>query len=174
MPKILFDAKERIIESAKSELFSNGGTQLSMRSVAEKAGVAVGTLYHYFVDKISLIATIILTDWEHSYKQAEEKIKGCASIDELIDLLYKLVDDFSDEHQEIFNNYKDESFASYYLKLHPSLVGQITSLWQKGLEHLYIKEKEETSILVPEIILIATREKRIKAEALKSMIKKII
>lgn len=174
MPKVLRNAKTRILEAAKSELSENDFAALSMRSVAEKAGVAVGTLYHYFADKLSLVAALVCNDWETSYRKAEEEVSHCRSIDELVDSLYKLMIGFSLDHKHIFENYKDKSFPAYYLKLRPLLIDQMTSLWKKGLVSLNMKSTEEASIIVPEIILIAAREKRISEEVLISMIQKII
>ncbi len=174
MPKLLLEPKKRILEAAKMELYGCAPAQFSMRVIAKRAGVAVGTLYHYFADKLSLIGALILSDWESSYRKAEEKANSCRTLDELIATIYDLVVDFSDEHKQIFDNYKDPSFPSYYLKLRPILLSQISSLWQKGLISLNIESNEESFFFVPEIILIASKEEKISKEALIKTIKKIL
>ncbi len=48
-----------ILEAAESVLAEQGVASASMASIAQRAGVSVGTLYNYFKDKDQLLATIL-------------------------------------------------------------------------------------------------------------------
>ena len=46
--------KEKILRAAKQEFFNNGFLNANVRTIAEKAGVTTGALYHLFKNKDSL------------------------------------------------------------------------------------------------------------------------
>lgn len=48
-----------ILEAAEAVLAEQGFAAASMASIAQRAGVSVGTLYNYFKDKDQLLATIL-------------------------------------------------------------------------------------------------------------------
>jgi AcrR family transcriptional regulator len=48
-----------ILDAAETVLAEQGIASASMASIAQKAGVSVGTLYNYFKDKDQLLATIL-------------------------------------------------------------------------------------------------------------------
>jgi TetR/AcrR family transcriptional regulator, cholesterol catabolism regulator len=57
--------RERIIRAAAA-LASRGGIDaVQMRAVAERAGVALGTLYRYFPSKMDLVAAVISEELGH-------------------------------------------------------------------------------------------------------------
>jgi AcrR family transcriptional regulator len=58
--------RRRIIDVATQLLESTDYEQVQMRVVAEKANVALGTLYRYFVSKEQLYAAVLL-EWSASY-----------------------------------------------------------------------------------------------------------
>jgi len=53
MPKILENVEEKIIEEAEGILLNEGYSALSLRKLAKKSHIAVGTIYNYFKDKNS-------------------------------------------------------------------------------------------------------------------------
>ena len=48
MPKIIDEAREKILSAAKHTLLGQGYSVLSLRGVARQCGIAVGTIYNYF------------------------------------------------------------------------------------------------------------------------------
>ena len=72
MPKIIDHAEKAILQAAREELKENPQS-FSMRQIASKANIAVGTIYHYFLDKVDLIAAILLEDWKRRYSEAESR-----------------------------------------------------------------------------------------------------
>ena len=52
----------------------------SMRQIASKANIAVGTIYHYFPGKVDLIAAILLEDWKRRYFEAQKQVLLSSSL----------------------------------------------------------------------------------------------
>ncbi|MBQ3897679.1 MAG: helix-turn-helix transcriptional regulator, partial [Clostridia bacterium] len=65
MPKIIANLEDTIIEQANIQLFEKGYSDMTMRSVAEACGIAVGTVYNYYKSKDMMVAKIMLRDWNH-------------------------------------------------------------------------------------------------------------
>src|SRR5690606_5265240 len=56
--------RKRIIQAAAA-LASRGGVEaMQMRTVAERAGVALGTLYRYFPSKMDLVVAVVSEEFE--------------------------------------------------------------------------------------------------------------
>lgn len=82
------DRRRRVLLVA-IELASEGGYDgVQMREVAERAGVALGTVYHYFSSKDHLLAQA-LTEWlsvlEHSV--ARHPPEGATTLERVLDIL---------------------------------------------------------------------------------------
>lgn len=58
MPKIINDPTNKILAAAVEIRKKVGEENLSMRQVAKKAGVSVGTIYNYYANKEELFAAI--------------------------------------------------------------------------------------------------------------------
>lgn len=56
MPKILENIRELLLQEAKRQVFENGYSSLTIRSVAGACGIGVGTVYNYFESKDALVA----------------------------------------------------------------------------------------------------------------------
>src|SRR5690554_1471343 len=65
MPKIINNLEERIYKSAFTLFVQKGYKKVSMKSVAEETGVAVGTLYNYYANKEELFLSVL----KHRIKQ---------------------------------------------------------------------------------------------------------
>jgi len=60
-------ARDRILEALATEIATNGLLELSISSVAERAGVSQRTIYNYFETKEALVAA--LTDWSEQWME---------------------------------------------------------------------------------------------------------
>ena len=63
MPKIIDEARARILSTARRKLFAEGYSGLTLRGVAGECSIAVGTIYNYFKDKDTLVASVMMEDW---------------------------------------------------------------------------------------------------------------
>ncbi|OMF86752.1 TetR/AcrR family transcriptional regulator [Paenibacillus sp. FSL R7-0273] len=73
--------KHTAILDAAYELFGSGGFyETKMSEVAEKAGIAKGTVYLYFKSKEELFLAVTRRDCEGFLEQLEQKLKHCSSL----------------------------------------------------------------------------------------------
>lgn len=63
MPKKIIALREKLLSYAREVLLEKKCAGLTIRSVAQACGVAVGTVYNYFTSKEDLIESVVLEDW---------------------------------------------------------------------------------------------------------------
>ena len=173
MPKIIENAKEIIFQACKEELVNNPSS-FSMRKVAKKTHMAVGTLYRYYPDKMNLIAEVLLEDWNEVYKETEEEMKAIKDFQEILFLVQDLLCQFKKKYEPLFSlNKKDEGIRDFF-RLHLILVQQLKKLFQLGLENLSMPKNEQRDEMIVEMILLQIRNPNISVENLNHMIAKLI
>ena len=103
MPKILENVRENIIIEGRNLLLSKTYKELSIREIAKKCKIAVGTFYNYFPNKEELAVEIFRDDWKkiailvEDLKQTEEPFK------EKINKIYIAVEGFLSSYLSIFH-----------------------------------------------------------------------
>lgn len=73
MPKKIDQPKETIIKIAKEILENEGYSELSIRNLAKRSGVSIGTIYNYFQDK-KVLDMVLMTEFWTEYEYKVEKI----------------------------------------------------------------------------------------------------
>ncbi len=96
MPKIIADPTTKIINASFDVLKKYGEERFSMRLVAKKANISVGTIYNYYPDKECLLKAIdekqgeILVKELSSYRNKGKELKKV--IEELYDKTYRALE----------------------------------------------------------------------------------
>lgn len=71
MPKIIKDV-EKTIRNCALELFVEFSyTNVDMKMISKKSGVAVGTLYNYYENKKQLYISILKESWENTFNKLD-------------------------------------------------------------------------------------------------------
>jgi AcrR family transcriptional regulator len=65
-------SRQAILAQGRKLVMENGISAISMRSVAQACGVAVGTIYNYFPSKTELIAGTVESVWNDIFRTTEE------------------------------------------------------------------------------------------------------
>jgi AcrR family transcriptional regulator len=73
------DTKRRILEAARLAIDARGHTRVTMREVAQKAGVSVSVVAHHFIDKDGLVGACIDIAYEELRSMATEMLTLLAS-----------------------------------------------------------------------------------------------
>jgi len=86
------ERRERIIEAGLALLRNQDHTQIQMRDVAERADVALGTVYRYFQSKDHLFAEV-LASWARRLRTNVERhpLRGDTNVARLTDVLHRSV-----------------------------------------------------------------------------------
>lgn len=145
MPKIIENLPQRLIEEAKRQIEENGYGAMTIRSVAQKCGVGVGTVYNYYASKDDLLASYLLADWN----QCVFAINAVSTYSDTPTPVAKCIHDqlfhYAQRHQSIF---RDEaaasafagSFSRYHAMLRKQLAAPLRKFCQNDFDSEFIAE----------------------------------
>jgi len=88
VPKIIDNIEQKIYENALSLFAAKGYNQVSMKNVAEASGIAVGTLYNYYSNKLDLFLSVFKEHINQVYLKLNELIEKDRDPGECIVVLY--------------------------------------------------------------------------------------
>ncbi|MBR3310206.1 MAG: TetR/AcrR family transcriptional regulator [Solobacterium sp.] len=74
MPKLIDQAKNKILDSAERILREEGYRDLTIRKVAADCSIAIGTIYNYFPNKKDLVDSILRREWERLLVEIEKLV----------------------------------------------------------------------------------------------------
>ncbi len=130
------ESHRRILEAAKEVFFRDGFTAANLDEVAEKAGVAKGTLYRYFDNKAELYVAIL----SHNGRIFEEKLRGVLSpslppMEKLRRASHFYFRHYVEnpDYFQIFWAIENQAVIG---ELPESLVDEVTALWDRNLQLL--------------------------------------
>lgn len=72
MPKIIKDIEETIMNSALDLFGELGYDGVDMKMIAQKSGIAVGTLYNYYANKKDLFLNVFEESWHKTFQRLDE------------------------------------------------------------------------------------------------------
>lgn len=84
MPKIIKDLEFKINQATLNLLENNSYQTLSMKLIAKKAGIAVGTLYNYYNNKEELFLAVFKKSWQKTFFQLNQILTNNSSQTELL------------------------------------------------------------------------------------------
>lgn len=71
MPKIIKDVEDTIRNCAKELFVELNYTNVDMKMISKKSGVAVGTLYNYYENKKQLYLSILKESWQNTFNKLD-------------------------------------------------------------------------------------------------------
>ena len=129
MPKLIKNAKETILREAKNLVLTEGISNLNMRAIAERSGVAAGTLYNYFPSKEHLIASIMLEDWHIILDGAREKLRSAKSAIEGCEIIFSAIQSFANQYRSTWQSALSRTeYSGLRTKYHKMLIDQLCDL----------------------------------------------
>ncbi len=142
MPKIIEGLEGKILFSAREIIENEGYDALSMKELAKRNDIAVGTIYNYYPDKNSLLIALVVDDWLALEKSIEDRISALNSFEEGIHLLYLSFMAFSAEHQILFTHFSTNGNSAYY-ESYRSFVNEGAKILEKLAEHFGVHYGED-------------------------------
>ncbi|RKY95393.1 MAG: hypothetical protein DRQ06_03760 [Candidatus Hydrothermota bacterium] len=139
-----------IILKAAKELFAERGYySTTVDDVAERAGVAKGSIYTYFNSKYELFVTALLQDFEEIVRKIDEKV---GNIDRIEERIFRGVDIYLDyfegnlfffkslflERRVLVKESQGEAEDGFW-KLYQRFTDQLASAFQIGIDRGEIK-----------------------------------
>lgn len=102
MPKILQNPRETMLKEGYKLLEDKGYKNFSMRELANRCDIGLGTLYNYFENKMSLVREIFNDTWMQIIKDLKTVNEKNISFEEKIKLIYLGLEKFLTYHKEVF------------------------------------------------------------------------
>jgi AcrR family transcriptional regulator len=160
MPKLIENAKELILETSEKLLFEVGYKGFNIREVANRCGIATGTIFNYFASKEMLIASIIANDWADYLENIKRECSLASDITSGVSDIYKGIEAFSNKYESIWMGYSGDiigRFGEYHLTLR----GQIADILNKMLLRFGKKLDKSVVNIFAETVLASAVQKDI-------------
>lgn len=126
-------SRRRILESAREVFFRDGFMPANLDEVAEKAGVAKGTLYRYFDSKADLYVAVLADNGKVFAERMQEVAASGGSAVETLQKLSRFYLDHWLSHQHYFQIFWAIDNQSVIGELPPEVVDEVSRLWEQSL-----------------------------------------
>ncbi|MCW7494281.1 TetR/AcrR family transcriptional regulator [Leptospira sp. 2 VSF19] len=142
--RISEEKRNRILSTAISEFANRGFTSANTNTIAQKAGISVGSLYKYFETKEDFFLTVV----DHGITQLEKTLESVIAMDldlfGKIEKIIRIIQTHSRINQDIIRLYNEMTTESNY-ELITRLSGELESLSAKCyIEMINLAKKEGT------------------------------
>lgn len=136
------ESRRRILESARDVFFRDGFMRANLDEVAEKAGVAKGTLYRYFESKADLYVAVLTHNHEifHDLMSAAGR-EGDTALDRVRSIARFYFAHWLD-HPDYFQIFWAVDNESVIGDLPRAVIDQIASFWERNLNVTYTALEE--------------------------------
>ena len=94
MPKVLTNVKDDICRVSRQMLAEEGYEKFSIRTVAGKCGIGMGTIYNYYSSKDEIIKETVMNDWEIMLRRMDHSNRTATKVDEKLASIYACVREF--------------------------------------------------------------------------------
>jgi TetR/AcrR family transcriptional regulator len=130
-------SRRRILEAARDVFFRDGFMAANLDEVAEKAGVAKGTLYRYFASKADLYVAVLADNGTAFTERMREEagVGGGSTMDQLR-RISRFYYDYWSRHPEYFQIFWAIDNQEVIGELPEAVVAEVTRLWENSLEIL--------------------------------------
>ncbi len=130
------ESRRRILESAREIFFRDAFMAANLDEVAEKAGVAKGTLYRYFESKADLYVAVLADNGKVFTDKMAQAADGEGSS---LDRLWAIANFYFDHwtrHQNYFQIFWAIDNESVIGDLPGPVIDEVTRLWEQSLQIL--------------------------------------
>ncbi len=128
MPKILKDPKQNMLEEVEALLQDGGYSAVTIRAVATRCGVGVGTVYNYFPSKEAMLAEYLLTDWRDCVEAIGLAADSAAGPESVARCIFDQLRGYARTHRAVFQDAAARiSFAGSFSQYHALLRSQLAA-----------------------------------------------
>jgi len=129
-------SRRQILDSARDVFFRDGFMSANLDEVAEKAGVAKGTLYRYFESKADLYVAVLADNGDAFTERLRESTAGA---ERAVDQVLRMSDFYFQywiRHPEYFQIFWAIDNQSVIGELPSPVVDEVSRLWEHNLRIL--------------------------------------
>ena len=126
-------SRRRILDSARDVFFRDGFMAANLDEVADRAGVAKGTLYRYFDSKADLYVAVLAENSKAFLeKMSEAGAQGSSALEKLRALSAFYLDHWR-QHKNYFQIFWAIDNQAVIGQLPPGVIEQVSKLWEDSL-----------------------------------------
>lgn len=178
MPKILQNPRETILKEGYALLEDKGYKNFSMRELANRCEIGLGTVYNYFENKMSLVREIFSDTWIQIIDNLKTVKDKDISFEEKIKLIYLGLEKFLIYHNEVLFELKKEEKSIEDRKSHSCprydvldelyiIVDEIIDLHKEHRDiTMNIETRKLTSFLISSMITLSMKNTEFSIEDL--------
>lgn len=156
MPKIIEEARARILGTARVILLEKGYAGLSLRGLAKDCGLAVGTIYNYFQDKDMLVASVMMEDWTAALAQMDGASTGADNAADGLAGIQLAVEEFAAVYAQVWGQFaRSGRSAGVIQSRHGLLRGQIEARIRAMMERLQMEDTALAPLLAEAVLAAA-------------------
>lgn len=128
--------RKHILEAAREVFFRDGFVEANLDEVAQRAGVAKGTLYRYFENKGELYVAVLSHNGALFEQRVRDAVAGGRDPAEQIRRLGRFYREHWTAHPEYFRIFWAIENQEVIGALPPAVVEEVTKLWEQCLRIL--------------------------------------
>lgn len=144
---------ESMLAAGREILPGGSYRDLTIRHIAEKCGVSVGTVYNCFSSKEMLAAAIMLKDWCELKEKAETETAAAETCADGLEAVFNTVRHFVEIYQGVFET--SGVVLSMHAEQHEKLIRQLSALIAGLLDRFGKKTDPDPARFLAEAILLA-------------------
>ncbi len=129
-------SRRRILDSARDVFFRDGFMAANLDEVAERAGVAKGTLYRYFSSKADLYVAVLADNGNAFTERMQACVSEGGSPMEQLERISDFYYDYWTRHPELFQIFWAIDNQPVIGDLPEPVVTEVTRLWEASLRVL--------------------------------------
>lgn len=126
--------RQRILDAARTVFFRDGFMAANLDEVAQRAGVAKGTLYRYFENKAELYVAVLSANGEAFERKLRETIDPALAPDEQVRRTGRFYFQHWTTHREYFQIFWALANEPVIGDLPDGVVAQVAGLWERCLQ----------------------------------------
>jgi AcrR family transcriptional regulator len=174
MPKIIDNLRDTIINTGREILLKEGYSSFSIRTLAEKSGIATGTIYNYFESKVQILANILIRDWNGMAADLEDQLGEAASVTEGIKDIHEAVSWFSSLYVGFFRDYSAGNSSNEIVRdYHRIVIDNVNAFLDVLFEKFGINEDRKIQTLLSEAIVSSAAYKIIRYDNIEALVKRL-
>ena len=130
------ESRRRILESARDVFFRDGFMEANLDEVAEKAGVAKGTLYRYFDSKAELYVAVLAHNGAIFEQKMRDTVEASLDAPEQVRRTARFYFDHYVGNRDYFQIFWAIENQPVIGELPQSVVDEVARLWERCLQIL--------------------------------------
>lgn len=129
-------SRRRIIEAAREVFFRDGFMPANLDEIAERAGVAKGTLYRYFESKADLYVAVLADNGRVFTDKLQEAVAAADSPSQQLRRISRFYLEHWQRHRDYFQIFWAIDNQELIGDLPSEVVDEVSKLWEQNLSFL--------------------------------------